>query len=45
MWDALVTLMDIDSFFELKRTRTEGPQARRPSAASLTDIAFSRRRP
>jgi hypothetical protein len=26
MWDALVTLMDIDSFFELKRTRTEGPE-------------------
>jgi hypothetical protein len=26
MWDALVTMMDIDSFFELKRTRTEGPQ-------------------
>jgi len=25
MWDALVTMMDIDSFFELKRTRTEGP--------------------
>ena len=27
MWDALVTMMDIDSFFELKRTRTEGPMA------------------
>jgi len=26
MWDALVAMMDIDSFFELKRTRTEGPQ-------------------
>ncbi len=26
MWDALVTMMDVDSFFELKRTRTEGPQ-------------------
>jgi hypothetical protein len=26
MWDALVTMMEIDSFFELKRTRTEGPQ-------------------
>jgi hypothetical protein len=26
MWDALVTMMDIDSFFELKRTRTERPQ-------------------
>jgi hypothetical protein len=25
MWDALVTMMDVDSFFELKRTRTEGP--------------------
>ncbi len=25
MWDALVTMMDIDSFFELKRTRTEAP--------------------
>jgi hypothetical protein len=25
MWDALVTMMDIDSFFELKRTRTERP--------------------
>jgi hypothetical protein len=27
MWDALVTMMDIDSFFELKRTRSEGPMA------------------
>jgi len=27
MWDALVTMMDIDSFFELKRTRSEGPLA------------------
>jgi hypothetical protein len=27
MWDALVTMMDIDSFFELKRTRTEGAMA------------------
>ncbi len=26
MWDALVTMMEIDSFFELKRTRTENPQ-------------------
>ncbi len=26
MWDALVAMMEIDSFFELKRTRTEGPQ-------------------
>jgi hypothetical protein len=26
MWDALVAMMDIDSFFELKRTRSEGPQ-------------------
>jgi len=26
MWDALVAMMDVDSFFELKRTRTEGPQ-------------------
>ena len=25
MWDALVTMMDVDSFFELKRTRTEAP--------------------
>ena len=25
MWDALVTMMDVDSFFELKRTRTEPP--------------------
>ena len=25
MWDALVAMMDIDSFFELKRTRTEAP--------------------
>ena len=25
MWDALVTMMDVDSFFELKRTRTETP--------------------
>jgi hypothetical protein len=25
MWDALVTMMDVDSFFELKRTRTERP--------------------
>jgi hypothetical protein len=25
MWDALVTMMDIDSFFELKRTRTDRP--------------------
>jgi hypothetical protein len=26
MWDALVAMMDVDAFFELKRTRTEGPQ-------------------
>jgi hypothetical protein len=26
MWDALVAMMDVDSFFELKRTRSEGPQ-------------------
>jgi hypothetical protein len=26
MWDALVAMMDVDSFFELKRTRTEAPQ-------------------
>jgi predicted DsbA family dithiol-disulfide isomerase len=25
MWDALVAMMDVDSFFELKRTRTEAP--------------------
>ncbi|MFK8023970.1 MAG: disulfide bond formation protein DsbA [Ilumatobacter sp.] len=25
MWDALMTMMDIDGFFELKKTRTEGP--------------------
>lgn len=25
MWDALTTMMDIDGFFELKRTRTESP--------------------
>ena len=25
MWDALVAMMDIDVFFELKRTRTESP--------------------
>lgn len=25
MWDALVAMMDVDSFFELKRTRTESP--------------------
>jgi len=25
MWDALVAMMDIDSFFELKRTRTDRP--------------------
>jgi hypothetical protein len=33
MWDALVTMMDIDSFFELKRTRTEMPDpGARPAA-------------
>ena len=26
MWDALVAMMDVDSFFELKRTRTDSPQ-------------------
>lgn len=25
MWDALTAMMDIDGFFELKKTRTEGP--------------------
>ena len=25
MWDALVAMMNVDSFFELKRTRTESP--------------------
>lgn len=27
MWDALVAMMDVDSFFELKRTRTESPDS------------------
>ncbi len=27
MWDALMTMMDVDGFFELKKTRTEAPQA------------------
>jgi len=26
MWDALVAMMNIDGFWELKRTRTEGPK-------------------
>lgn len=26
MWDALVTMMNIDGFWELKRTRSEGPE-------------------
>ena len=26
MWDALVTMMNIDGFWELKRTRTERPE-------------------
>ncbi|MCQ3813085.1 MAG: hypothetical protein KTU85_01495 [Acidimicrobiia bacterium] len=26
MWDALVTMMDVDGFWELKRTRTEHPE-------------------
>ena len=25
MWDALITMMDVDSFFELKRARTDAP--------------------
>jgi hypothetical protein len=25
MWDALMAMMDVDGFFELKRTRTDGP--------------------
>ena len=25
MWDALIAMMDIDGFFELKKTRTHGP--------------------
>jgi hypothetical protein len=25
MWDALMDMMDVDGFFELKKTRTEGP--------------------
>lgn len=25
MWDALITMMDVDSFFELKRIRTDAP--------------------
>jgi hypothetical protein len=37
MWDALVTMMDVDSFFELKRTRTESPDpGERPSPARAT---------
>jgi hypothetical protein len=37
MWDALVTLMDVDSFFELKRTRTESPDpGDRPTPVSDT---------
>ena len=30
MWDALVAMMDVDSFFELKRTRTGIPRPRSP---------------
>ena len=26
MWDALVTMMNVDGFWELKRTRTEQPE-------------------
>ena len=26
MWDALVTMMNVDGFWELKRTRTQGPE-------------------
>jgi len=26
MWDALVAMMNVDGFWELKRTRTEGPE-------------------
>ena len=26
LWDSLMAMMDIDGFWELKRTRTEGPQ-------------------
>jgi hypothetical protein len=37
MWDALVTMMDVDSFFELKRTRTESPDpGDRPPPARAT---------
>ncbi len=25
MWDALMDMMDVDGFFELKKTRTDGP--------------------
>lgn len=33
MWDALITMMDVESFFELKRTRTEAPDpGARPSS-------------
>ena len=37
MWDALVTMMDVDSFFELKRTRSEAPDpGDRPTPAHET---------
>ena len=44
MWDALVTMMDVDSFFELKRTRTEAPDARRPPPPPLTTAHHPRLR-
>lgn len=28
MWDSLMTMMNIDGFWELKRTRTERPEFR-----------------
>ena len=42
MWDALVTMMDVDSFFELKRTRTESPDPgdRPPADPSHVCVAF-----
>ena len=47
MWDALVTMMDIDSFFELKRTRTEAPdpERARPDRPPALIVAERRRRP
>ncbi len=40
MWDALMDMMDVDGFFELKKTRTDGPDpGARPDPSEASSVS------